>query len=193
MDLSYDLYNNLEYFNRESNYRPNIKLSLFSSIISSFGVTGYYNPFTGEANLNKYIPDSIFPFVSCHEIAHQKGYAKEQDCNLIAFLVCNKSDIPYVRYSAYLSVLRYVLSDVYYIDKMEYKRISSKLSYFVKKDIDQIKKFFISRRSKVLDYIFDNIFNTFLKINNQKDGIRSYNRVVKLLAAMIKKDRLQSL
>jgi hypothetical protein len=32
-----------------------------------------------------------------------------------------------------------------------------------------------------MEPVFKSIFNTFLKANNQKDGIRSYNAVVTLL------------
>ena len=183
--LSYKLYDNSDYSFISYN-KPNIKLSFFSNIISSFGVTGYYNPFTGEANINNDIPNFMLPFTSCHEIFHQKGFAKEQDCNLMAFLICYESENIYFRYSSYLSVLRYALRDIYFINKKEYQRLLASLKIGVKNDINQIKIFFENKRSTILDFIFEKIFNIFLKINNQKDGIMSYNKVIKLLTAKLK-------
>ncbi|MBC7866616.1 MAG: DUF3810 family protein, partial [Gloeobacteraceae cyanobacterium ES-bin-316] len=55
---------------------PCIKKSLWGWFGNYAGFTGYYNPFTGEAQVNTTVPGFIQPFTSCHEVAHQLGYAK---------------------------------------------------------------------------------------------------------------------
>ena len=56
---------------------PSIKPSMFSHIGHYFGFTGYYNPFSGEAQIKTTVPFFLKPFVATHEIGHQLGYAKK--------------------------------------------------------------------------------------------------------------------
>ena len=65
-----------------------VKPSLFSYLGNYLGFQGYYNPFSGEAQVNTTIPRFLEPFVTAHEIAHQLGYAKENEANFVAFLAC---------------------------------------------------------------------------------------------------------
>src|ERR1043166_6917252 len=48
----------------------------FSGLMSRFGVSGVYSPFTGEPNYNTLQPDCDLPFAVAHEMAHQRGYAR---------------------------------------------------------------------------------------------------------------------
>ena len=50
-------------------------------------------------------------------MAHQRGIAREDEANFIAFLVCMASDDPYIRYSGYLEVYEYVASSLYSDDR----------------------------------------------------------------------------
>jgi len=36
-------------------------------------------PFTGEANVNISMPHTSIPFTACHEMAHQIGFAREDE------------------------------------------------------------------------------------------------------------------
>jgi len=60
-----------------------VKKSMYSTTAKYFGFTGYYNPFTGEAQLSTNIPEVMKPFILCHEIGHQVGYAKENEANFV--------------------------------------------------------------------------------------------------------------
>lgn len=64
--------------------------------------TGFYFPFTGEANLNVDCPASFLPSTIVHEMAHQRGIASEQECNFIAIAVSLASGDPVYRYSGLL-------------------------------------------------------------------------------------------
>ncbi len=65
-----------------------VKASLFSYPGLYIGFAGYYNPFTGEAQVNMLDPDFRLPYTTCHEMGHQLGYAKENEANFIGFLAC---------------------------------------------------------------------------------------------------------
>ncbi len=52
---------------------------LTSTVFSWLGVTGIYFPFTGEPMFNVTLPDPELPFAAAHEIAHQRGFAREDE------------------------------------------------------------------------------------------------------------------
>ena len=89
-----------------------IKPSMFSTIGHYFGFTGYYNPFSGEAQIKTNAPFFIKPFVVTHEIGHQLGYAKENEANFVAFLACRNSPNAEFRYSLYFEMYQYVIRDL---------------------------------------------------------------------------------
>ncbi|MDB5152943.1 MAG: hypothetical protein JWR54_1694, partial [Mucilaginibacter sp.] len=51
-------------------YKPDIKPSILSTLLNYLGTSGYYNPFTGEAQINYQMPVFLKPFVACHEMSH---------------------------------------------------------------------------------------------------------------------------
>ena len=93
--------------------RTKVKLIVMSEPMTYTHISGVYSYFTGEANLNVNFPDYMLPYTAAHELAHQRGIAREDEANFMAFLVCIESDDPYIRYSGYANVLSYVLSSLY--------------------------------------------------------------------------------
>src|ERR1051326_7677048 len=91
-----------------------------SQLMSQFGISGIYIPFTGEPNINAQLPDCELPFTIAHEKAHQRGYALEDEANFIAFLVCIKSADPFCRYSGYLMAASHLLSSFYRLAPQRY-------------------------------------------------------------------------
>src|SRR5450432_3552446 len=76
---------------------PSVKPSIFSIVGSYLGFSGYYNPFSGEAQVNTIVPPFAQPFTTCHEIGHQLGYAKENEANFAGYLSGRSSDDPSFR------------------------------------------------------------------------------------------------
>ncbi len=64
---------------------------MYSYLGNYLGFTGYYNPFTGEAQVNTTVPLFVQPFTTCHEIGHQLGYAKENEANFAGYLAAKSS------------------------------------------------------------------------------------------------------
>ena len=86
--------------------------SIFSTPLSYMGFSGYINPFTLEANINYNIPKISFPVTICHEIAHQIGYAFEDEANYIAIKVLSNSNDNFLKYSGNLMAVQYLLSEI---------------------------------------------------------------------------------
>ncbi|MBG7631571.1 MAG: DUF3810 domain-containing protein, partial [Bacteroidetes bacterium] len=96
------------------------KNSLISYPLSYMGFTGYLNPFTGEAQVNSLSPLVSYPVTSSHEVAHQLGFAAENEANFIGFLSAINNDDLYFQYSGYYLALRYALNDLYRHDQNKY-------------------------------------------------------------------------
>ena len=97
--------------NKKINNFP-VKKSLFSTPLSYMGFTGYINPFTLEANINYNIPKISIPPTICHEIAHQIGYAFEDEANYIAIKTLSNSKDNFLKYSGNLMAVQYLLSEI---------------------------------------------------------------------------------
>ena len=105
-----------------------IKPTLFAYFLEHIGIDGYYNPFTGEGQINTSLPAFILPFVICHEIAHQAGVAAEDDANLMAYSIGSISNNPTFIYSASLNIWLYVNSRLYRRDTGIAKKLEAQLN-----------------------------------------------------------------
>jgi len=156
------------------------KHSLISYPLSYMGFSGYLNPFTGEAQINSLSPLVTYPATSSHEVAHQLGFAAENEANFIGFLTSINNDDLYFQYSGYYLALRYALNDLYRHDPKKYQIAVKKINKGIIKNIKDSREHWSQFRNP-LEPIFKIIFNQFLKANKQTEGIKSYNLMIGLL------------
>ena len=161
------------------NYQSS-KNSLISYPLSYMGFSGYMNPFTGEAQVNSLNPLVTYPSTSSHEVAHQLGFAAENEANFIGFLTSINNDDVYFQYSGYYMALRYALNDLYRHDQDKYKIAVKRLHKGIVKNMKDSQLHW-SKFRNTLEPVFKIIFNQFLKANKQKQGIKSYNLMIGLL------------
>lgn len=154
-----------------------IKNSLISMPLTYMGFSGYLNPFTGESQVNKKIPKTIFPVTSCHEMAHQLGYASEGETNYIGYLACADNVDMYFRFSGELSAVQHLLYGLAQIDKEIYKTYFNQLNIGVQKNIQKNHDFWDSYHTPLEPY-FKRFYDAYLKANRQQEGIHSYNEMV---------------
>lgn len=93
---------------RLSGYYPEIKTLLCSDILERMGIGGFNFPFTAEPVRNKYIRPDYLPVLTAHELAHHKGFFKENEGNLASQLALAQSSEPLLRFSAYMDMLSYI-------------------------------------------------------------------------------------
>lgn len=157
-----------------------VKPSIYSLFLTYMGYSGYINPFTNEAQVNGKIIGYSTPITACHEIAHQMGYAAEEEANYIGYLAAEKSDNLYFKYSASIFALRYLLGEVYKFAPEEYKQIKEKVHFGIFQNYAETRRFWQQYENKA-EPIFKASYDVFLKANKQQQGIESYNLVVGLL------------
>ncbi|MFT3747448.1 MAG: DUF3810 domain-containing protein [Agriterribacter sp.] len=163
-----------------------VKSSFFGTIGNYLGFSGYYNPFTGEAQVNTTIPAFLQPYVCCHEVAHQLGYAKENEANFVGYIVATSSDDSLFMYSAYLDIFLYANRNLWRTDSTSAKQFSEQLSPEVKKDIKTMKDFYRSFQNPVEPYITW-AYGKYLQSNRQPSGMLSYSEVIGDIIAYHKK------
>ena len=167
-------------------HRPSIKKSMYSTLASYMGIGGYLNPFTNEAQVNALTPVYRFPVVSGHEVGHQVGYSAENETNFIGYLVTMDNPDIYFKYSAYSYALSHCLNAISQTDETEFDRLYADVNPGTKKNYQELRDFY-EQYENPFEPIFESVFNTFLKVNNQQDGIQSYSKVVNLMVAYHKK------
>lgn len=162
-------------------YSPkSIKKSGWSLGLTYMGYSGYYNPFSGEAQVNNLIKSYKFPVVSCHEMAHQLGYAAENEANFIATLTTIANDDPYIQYSGYIFALRYLINEVARRDIDKYHEMLETINPGILKGYKEMRDFWLAYESPFEDFS-KAFWNQFLKANNQSKGIMSYSYMVALV------------
>lgn len=164
----------------------NIKEIMLSKPMTYTHISGVYTFFTGEANLNTNYSDYIIPFTAAHEFAHQRGIAREDEANFVAFLVCMESDDHYIRYSAYLNMYDYVIDALASVDKSRATKITRSLPRGVLNDMNAYSEFFDEYRDSVASEVSGAINDTYLNINGVEEGSDSYGMVVDLAVAYYK-------
>lgn len=163
------------------NYQPkSIKKSIYSTALTYMGFSGYLNPFTNEAQVNGLIPTYKFPTTTCHEAAHQLGYAAENEANFIGSLAAIHNNDIHFKYSGYTFGLRYCLVEIFKRDKDLYYKILETINKGILKNYKEAEDFWRSYENPI-EPVFEKTFDTFLKANNQSAGMKSYSYVVALL------------
>ena len=169
-----------------NNFRSRVKPMMLSKGMSYIHMLGMYTYYTGEANINIEFPDYSQPYTVAHEMAHQRGIAREDEANFMAFLVCAASDDPYIRYSGYLNLYEYTASALVKADVEAYRGVYAKLSNEVKYELNSYQVFFSTySESKAAD-VSGALNDAFLKGNGQSAGTASYGLVVDLTVAYLK-------
>ncbi|MBO5939013.1 MAG: DUF3810 domain-containing protein [Clostridia bacterium] len=162
--------------------RSRIKPVMLSRAMSYTHITGVYTFFTGEANLNVDFPDYTLPYTAAHELSHQRGVAREDEANFMAFLVCLKSEDAYLRYSAYLNLYEYVASALYSASPELYWEVYGTLPNRVRAEMAAYSAFFEEYRDSVASEVTEVVNDTFLTIHGT-EGTKSYGMVVDLAVA----------
>lgn len=152
----------------------------FSKILSYTDFTGFFFPFTAEANVNTDFPPSLFPSTVAHELAHQRGVAKEQEANFCAVISSLAYGDPDYMYSAALLAYTHLGNALHGADYEAWERIYRTLNDNVLRDFAANREYwkqFETPARKAMNTVYEG----FLKSYDQKLGLKSYGACVDLL------------
>jgi len=182
----------LEAYGRASDKYPflqrlnsRVKPVMLSEPMSYTHITGVYTFFTGEANINVNFPDYCVVYTAAHELAHQRGIAREDEANFVAFLICLESDDPYVRYCGYLNLYEHVATALSKADKELFRDSYSRLPDVVKDELSSYSEFYKKYEKSTASKVSGAVNNSFLT-SQGTPGTKSYGMVVDLAVAYYK-------
>lgn len=158
-----------------------IKPSLFAKYFNFSGILGYYNPFTAEAQYHEELPSTYIPFTISHEVAHQMGYAREQEANFLGYLLGVHSQNSDIKYSTYYFVLKNLLNALRETNPNYVKQILKQYSPAMKRD-RAYEIWYREKNEGVIDEILYITNDLFLK-SNQQEGSVTYSYFLDLLNA----------
>ncbi|WP_202709770.1 DUF3810 domain-containing protein [Sporosalibacterium faouarense] len=165
------------------------KKVFISELMSYMGISGIFSPFTIEANINTTISSSMFPVTVCHEMAHQYGFAREDEANFIAYLASKSNPDADFQYSGTLLAIIHSMNVLYEYDNDKYWELSETYSDGVKRDLLDISEHW-DKYEGIISRTSSKVNDTYLKANYQEDGVASYGRMVDLLLAYYKRTEI---
>lgn len=158
--------------------RLKVKPTSLGYMLNYLGIQGYYNPLSGEAQFNRFIPVFMHPFVVSHEMAHQAGIAAEDDANLLAYIIGAESKDPAFRYSSYFNLFVYAYSDLKAKDSVSAQNIFAALNQQSKNDLDTLRANNRRYRSSFRKFT-TSLYDDYLRFHGQIDGIQTYSDVTR--------------
>lgn len=178
------IYNSLgkkyDFFNYP-NWRS--KPVFFSHMMSYTEIVGVYCVFTMETNINVDVAQYSIPSTIMHELAHSYGFMREDEANFISFIGCISSESPDFRYSGYMHALIEAGNQLAAKDYGLYRELVDTYDYGVLVDLYYNSLYWEQFDDTVIQEVSNTINDTYLKANNQADGVQSYGRMVDLLLA----------
>ncbi len=165
---------------------PGVKAVHFSRIMSLLDFTGIYCPFTGESSVNVDSPACMLPSTVAHELAHQRGYPSEQECNFLAVLACTTSEMEDYVYSGWLLGYVYLANALYRADYESWEQVTASLPETVRADLAYKNAYWDQFRDSGVTKASNLVYDSFLKSYGVAEGMQSYGMVVNLLVAYYK-------
>lgn len=152
-----------------------------SEVLTRLGISGIYFPFTAEPNYNPDIPDFQIPFSIAHEMAHQRGIARESEANFVAYVVCVNSRHPFVRYAGYRNGLG-VLTELYRVEPEKAKELGRLLGAGYREDSRRAAAFW-AKASGTAGTLSHRVNDLYLRANRVKAGVADYSNSTTLIIA----------
>lgn len=155
-----------------------LKQSLIGPYFRWTGVDGMVSPFTLEVLANPDLLPFERPFVAAHEWSHLAGYADEAEASFVGWVTCVRAGVP-AQYSGWLFLLWQVRADV---APTEREGLDKSLDTGPREDMAAIAARVRRGASPQLRRVSWAAYDQYLKANRVDEGMRSYSRVLELLA-----------
>lgn len=154
----------------------------FSQVMSYVNFTGFFFPFTGEANINVDSPACLIPATIAHELAHQRGVAEEDEANFVAVLSSLESGDAVYCYSSCLLAYIHLGNALYKADYDAWQENYLRLAEGPRHDLEENNRYWEKFRTPV-STVSDQVYTGFLQSYGQSLGLKTYGKCVDLLIA----------
>ena len=129
-------------------------------------------------------------FAASHELAHERGLAREDEANYAAAVACRMHPFPEFRYSGALLSSSYVQGALARVDRPAALTLEAKRGPGVRRDLRALAEWSRRYRSRLTE-VSNRVNDTYLRSQGQELGVRSYGATVDLLLAERRSDPLR--
>ena len=158
-----------------------------SKLLSLINFTGFFFPFTAEANINIDSPSCLIPSTIAHELAHQRGVASEDEANFVGILASMESGNETYIYSASLLAYIHLGNALYKADNNAWSDVFHSLSANVRSDLKSNNEYWDRFETKISD-ASDAVYTGFLESYGEERGLKSYGACIDLLISYYLKE-----
>ena len=153
---------------------------LLSYGMSKTGFTGFFCPYTGESNVNTHMPDLLLPATIGHELAHQRGVAREDYANFVGIAASLESGERDYCYSAAVMGYIYLGNALCSADYASWKELYATISPKVRTDLNAHNAYW-DRFDGKAEEVSDKLYEKLLETVGETRGMASYGACVDLL------------
>ena len=167
-----------------------VKFSRVSFAMSRLQLSGYYLPWSGEAQINAEMTRTQWPRVAAHEKAHQRGFARENEATVMGVLACLSSREPAVFYAGSLGLFVGFDRELAKADRETRRRIWALLPPRAVEDFQKEAAFWKSHEGAA-GVVSEKVNDTYLKAQGVQSGVLSYGETTRLILQAIDTETLE--
>lgn len=161
-------------------HRINVQRWWPAGTLRRLGIGGIYNPFTGEANVERLYGAVLGTFTTAHEMAHAYGITGEAEANFVAYLALLHMDDPMAAYAAHYALWRYSAKTVNELYPPEdRKRLAESIPLGLRADRAAIRNR-LTAHAPYFPRLSDAVNDRYLKVQGVEAGVDDYDRFVNL-------------
>ncbi|HLU38390.1 MAG TPA: DUF3810 family protein [Planctomycetota bacterium] len=157
------------------------KRPLLSPLMRKLGISGFYFPWTGEANVNARTPGCDLVRVTAHEKAHQRGIAREDEAEFLGFLAGARAPHPYARYVAHRFAANLLLIELQKIDPARCRELYDELLPGARRDHETSREYYAREQHTRLTDIAITINHSYIRVHGDVRGVHAYGAAAELL------------
>lgn len=160
--------------------RGPVKHLAISPLLHRLGLSGFYFPFTGEANVNASVPAVRRAHVMAHEKAHQRGIGPEDEANFVGWRVAATAEDPLARYAAAVFARGQLVTTLARTDRARADSLRARLLPGVQRDLEDVAAYWSRHRGPARE-VTQRVNHAYLRSNRVEGGVESYGLSARLL------------
>lgn len=161
-------------------HRSGVKRPHIAPLMNRLGISGFFFPWSGEANVNGELPAISLVHAMAHEKAHQRGFAPEDEANFMAILAGTRSGESLSNYAALLFAQRQLLRRLARDDFARGQELVRRRHAGVQRDVDDLHRYWEQFRGPAQDFAH-RTNDLYLKSNRVEGGVASYQGSLELI------------
>jgi hypothetical protein len=154
-------------------------------------ISGVFSMYTAEPNVAMEPPAADVLASACHEIAHQLGWAREEEAEFVGYIACRNHPDADFRYATTQSALSRTLRALGRLDRESMTQVYSGIEPAVLRDWDAQNRFWRRYDTRIAE-VSTRVNDAYLKSQGQQAGVESYGMMVELLVGDYRRQSFDS-